>query len=119
MERHSMAWRTKDYSDVNRPVVKEYELRYSSNQTSFQLKDSPYHSEGPKYRNGTEKDPNKDLENIIPLDGRQYRRVITINGEFPGPVIRVKKGSVVKVVVYNHMDQQAATVHWHGILQKK
>ena len=73
---------------------------------------------GPKYPNGTEKDPNEDLENIIPLDGRQYRRVITINGEFPGPVIRIKKGSIVKVVVYNQMDQQAATVHWHGILQK-
>ena len=58
-----------------------------------------YHIRGPRHQNGTEKDPNFELANIIPLDGREYRRVITINDEFPGPVIRVTEGSVVKVRV--------------------
>jgi len=51
------------------------------------------------------------------LDGREYRRIITINGHFPGPVIRVLKHAIVKVHVKNHMPLQAASIHWHGILQ--
>ena len=38
-------------------------------------------------------------------------------GHFPGPVIRVLKGAVVKVNIKNRMPLQAATIHWHGILQ--
>ncbi|CBY37241.1 unnamed protein product [Oikopleura dioica] len=50
------------------------------------------------------------------LDGREERRIITINNHFPGPVIRVRKGAAVIVNVKNEMPIQAATVHWHGIL---
>ena len=62
----------------------------------FKVKDDGYHVNGPAGFDGAEKDPNDDLQNIIPLDGREYRRVITINDDFPGPVIRAKKGAIIK-----------------------
>ena len=33
----------------------------------FKLQDGGYHVNGPLFPNGTEKDPNDDLKNIIPL----------------------------------------------------
>lgn len=113
-----MAWRTLDYTPDGRSSIKEYQLSYDESDKKFKIKEGGYHIRGPRHQNGTEKDPNLELANIIPLDGREYRRVITINDEFPGPVIRVTEGSVVKVVVYNRMPLQAATIHWHGILQR-
>ena len=90
-----MAWRTKDYRDGR---IKEYGLvpTTENGKVRFKVKDGGYHVGGPLDVNGTEKDPNDDLQNIIPLDGREYRRVITINDEFPGPVIRAKKGAIIK-----------------------
>jgi len=40
----------------------------------------------------------------------------TINGEYPGPEIRVKKGDTVKVQVTNDLANTGLTLHWHGIL---
>lgn len=94
-ERHSMAWRTVDARDGR---LKEYGLvpTHENGSVRFKVKDGGYHVNGPVSVNGTEKDPNDDLQNIIPLDGREYRRVITINDDFPGPVIRAKKGAIIK-----------------------
>lgn len=73
-------------------------------------------SKAPKDAAGKFKKPEDELRNIQMLDGREYRRIITINNHFPGPVIRVRKGAAVIVNVRNEMPIQAATVHWHGIL---
>ena len=80
---------------------KALEFRDCSLHLKLDFKEGGYHIRGPRHQNGTAKDPNLELANIIPLDGREYRRVITINDEFPGPVIRVTEGSVVKVRVLN------------------
>ncbi len=47
--------------------------------------------------------------------GARTGEVITFNGLFPGPVIRMKEGAEVLVRVHNHMDD-STSVHWHGIL---
>lgn len=46
------------------------------------------------------------------------KEVIGINGQSPGPVIRVCQGDVVTVRVNNQLDRgEATSIHWHGILQ--
>ncbi|XP_070544866.1 uncharacterized protein [Ptychodera flava] len=59
------------------------------------------------------------FENVrLSCDGEQ-RRVITINGQIPGPSIRVKYGSIVRVTMHNAMMSEATTIHWHGIYQMR
>ena len=37
--------------------------------------------------------------------------------KFPGPNLRAKHGSIIKVQVYNDLPTESVTVHWHGIHQ--
>jgi FtsP/CotA-like multicopper oxidase with cupredoxin domain len=53
----------------------------------------------------------------MPVDGRNNRRIITVNGQFPGPAIRVIKDAVIKIVLKNNLPTETLTVHWHGFLQ--
>ena len=41
--------------------------------------------------------------------------VITINGSFPGPLIRMKEGEEAVIRVHNKLDE-STSIHWHGIL---
>ncbi|XP_065052890.1 uncharacterized protein LOC135682090 [Rhopilema esculentum] len=52
----------------------------------------------------------------ITADGVR-RSLITINGQFPGPMLEVMEGSEVEVIVNNQMLHKSATVHWHGFHQ--
>lgn len=45
------------------------------------------------------------------------RLVITLNGEVPGPTLRVSPGELVEVTVVNSLDDQAVSMHWHGMRQ--
>ncbi|MEU6412474.1 multicopper oxidase family protein [Microbispora sp. NPDC046933] len=38
----------------------------------------------------------------------------SFNGQVPGPVLRVRQGDLVEVVLRNRLPGQAVTVHWHG-----
>lgn len=49
-------------------------------------------------------------------DGRK-REIRAYNGQFPGPVIRVKQGDTIKVKVENKLGVPT-TIHWHGMKQK-
>lgn len=40
-----------------------------------------------------------------------------VNGQFPGPTIRVVQGDYVEVLVRNQMTDRPTTVHFHGIRQ--
>ena len=64
-----------------------------------------YHSNDhwPVDKFGEYLDPQNDLKNMIPIDGRGRRRVITINDKFTGPTLRVRAGAVIKVVVRNEL----------------
>ncbi|KAF9887075.1 hypothetical protein FE257_010569 [Aspergillus nanangensis] len=44
------------------------------------------------------------------------RKTILMNGQFPGPTLRMKQGDDVEVLVNNSMPF-GSTVHWHGIEQ--
>mmetsp|Transcript_30949 Transcript_30949/g.75695 ORF Transcript_30949/g.75695 Transcript_30949/m.75695 type:complete len:839 (-) Transcript_30949:88-2604(-) len=47
------------------------------------------------------------------VDGA-VRRVITVNGRFPGPEVRVPLGANVRVRVRNHLGEPTS-IHWHGM----
>lgn len=49
-----------------------------------------------------------------PIDGKNGN-AITINGTLPGPIIRLKEGQNVKLIVENHLDE-TSSIHWHGLL---
>ena len=45
---------------------------------------------------------------------RPQTSVWTYDGSIPGPLVRVRQGESVRIVVHNKLDQDT-TVHWHGI----
>ncbi|KAI8368179.1 Cupredoxin [Radiomyces spectabilis] len=42
---------------------------------------------------------------------------LVVNGQFPGPPIRVKKNDHVHIIVRNHVHNETTTMHFHGINQ--
>ncbi|KAF3953743.1 hypothetical protein ACB098_01G158000 [Castanea mollissima] len=46
------------------------------------------------------------------------KSMLTVNGDFPGPMIRAHKGDTVYVNVYNQ-GRYGVTIHWHGIKQPR
>ncbi|KAG5525394.1 hypothetical protein RHGRI_031898 [Rhododendron griersonianum] len=46
------------------------------------------------------------------------KKILTINGKFPGPTLYVHKGDTVIVDVYNK-GKENITIHWHGVKQPK
>ncbi|XP_050384357.1 laccase-17-like [Argentina anserina] len=44
------------------------------------------------------------------------RRIITVNGKFPGPRLVAREGDRVLVKVVNHIKENV-TIHWHGVRQ--
>ena len=53
-------------------------------------------------------------ESHFQVDGRSGHAV-TINGTIPGPLIRLREGQTVRLVVENHMDADTS-IHWHGLI---
>lgn len=45
-------------------------------------------------------------------------KVWAFNGQVPGPLLHVREGDTLEVVVHNQSDQ-AHTVHWHGVYQTR
>ncbi|XP_070545391.1 uncharacterized protein [Ptychodera flava] len=54
----------------------------------------------------------------LACDGVQ-RRVISVNGGIPGPPIRVKYGSIVRIQLHNNMMEDSTSMHWHGVYQMR
>ena len=50
----------------------------------------------------------------MPIDGKDAHP-ITVNGSVPGPLIRLKEGRDVRILVTNKLDEDTS-IHWHGIL---
>ena len=49
-------------------------------------------------------------------DGKAAVPGVTVNGQYPGPEIRVREGTTLRVQVENDLDDSPTTVHWHGLL---
>ena len=47
------------------------------------------------------------------LNGRTYT-MYAFNGQYPGPLLEVARGSEITVLFTNHLTQ-SSTIHWHGI----
>ncbi|PIM97572.1 Multicopper oxidase [Handroanthus impetiginosus] len=48
----------------------------------------------------------------------QRKRILTVNGKFPGPIIKVHKGDTTVVDVFNR-GKYNITLHWHGVKQPR
>ena len=42
--------------------------------------------------------------------------LLTVNGHFPGPTIRLRRGDVFEAEVQNLINNEEAVLHWHGLL---
>ena len=47
------------------------------------------------------------------IEGNKYS-MFSYNGMIPGPLLKVKKGSSIKINLKNNLDQET-TIHWHGL----
>lgn len=57
-------------------------------------------------------------EEVINPDCHIYGyNVPVINGQFPGPTIRVQRGDEVEILIRNGMDEHSTGIHYHGIRQ--
>lgn len=70
----------------------------------------------PRVSSGTEARNLTIRKREVPLVGRGYpaTEIWGYNGEVPGPLIRARRGELVRLRVTNQIDQQT-TVHWHGL----
>ncbi|XP_042006131.1 laccase-15-like [Salvia splendens] len=46
------------------------------------------------------------------------KSILTVNGKFPGPTIRVTEGDTIAIVVVNRAKENI-TIHWHGVKQPR
>jgi CopA family copper-resistance protein len=53
-------------------------------------------------------------ESRFQVDGRTGHAV-TINGTIPAPLIRLREGQDVRLVVENHLNEDTS-IHWHGLI---
>ncbi|XP_013385769.1 L-ascorbate oxidase [Lingula anatina] len=58
-----------------------------------------------------------DLDDVIMADG-SYRRIYTINGQFPGETIVAYNGTQLIISVTNNLEEEGVSIHWHGIVQR-
>jgi FtsP/CotA-like multicopper oxidase with cupredoxin domain len=53
---------------------------------------------------------------ILNPDGKAAVPGVTVNGQYPGPEIRVREGTTVRIEVDNGLDASPTAIHWHGLL---
>lgn len=51
---------------------------------------------------------------VVNFSGKD-RIATTVNGQLPGPLLRMREGDTVTIRVHNHL-QQDTSIHWHGLL---
>ncbi|TCM59090.1 CopA family copper-resistance protein [Acinetobacter calcoaceticus] len=54
-------------------------------------------------------------ENMVNVTGKPLKR-ITVNGQFPAPLLEFEEGDEAVIRVRNHLNKQDSSVHWHGLL---
>ncbi|MGE3335949.1 MAG: copper resistance system multicopper oxidase [Rhodospirillaceae bacterium] len=47
--------------------------------------------------------------------GKRSAHAVTINGTIPGPLLRLRQGTNVRLSVTNRLDEETS-IHWHGVL---
>ena len=54
-------------------------------------------------------------EQTVNITGKPLKR-ITVNGQFPAPLLEFEEGDDAVIHVHNHLKKQDTSVHWHGLL---
>ena len=64
-------------------------------------------------------DGNKEdkCTNVNFVDGSTYRSFLAINKRIPGPTLIVNEGATIVVDVFNFLETEETSFHWHGIHQ--
>ena len=53
-------------------------------------------------------------ERVVNINGRD-RPAVTVNGQFPGPLLRLREGEEAVIRVTNRM-RERSSIHWHGLI---
>ncbi len=54
-------------------------------------------------------------ENTVNITGKPLKR-ITVNGQFPAPLLEFEEGDEAVIHVHNQLKDQDTSIHWHGLL---
>ena len=54
-------------------------------------------------------------ENTVNVTGKAVKR-ITVNGQFPAPLLEFEEGDEAVIHVHNQLKDQDTSIHWHGLL---
>ena len=54
-------------------------------------------------------------ENTVNITGKPVKK-ITVNGQFPAPLLEFEEGDDAVIHVHNSLKNQDSSIHWHGIL---
>lgn len=110
-----------DSSNVTKPFepLKDAGCNSASDRSKWCGKysiDTDYYKEGPD--TGKTCSANWVITNTtLNYDGID-RLALAINGQVPGPLLECNWGDTIQVTVTNKMQDNATTIHWHGMIQK-
>lgn len=54
-------------------------------------------------------------ESQLEIWPNQQTSALTVNGSFPGPTIRLRRGEIFEARVENRLSTEDAVLHWHGV----
>ncbi|WP_168526650.1 copper resistance system multicopper oxidase [Acinetobacter sp. A3] len=54
-------------------------------------------------------------EQTVNITGKSVKR-ITVNGQFPAPLLEFEEGDDAVIHVHNQLKNQDSSIHWHGLL---
>lgn len=54
-------------------------------------------------------------EQMVNITGKPLKR-ITVNGQFPAPLLEFEEGDEAVIHVHNKLKNQDSSIHWHGLL---
>ena len=54
-------------------------------------------------------------EELVNITGKSVKR-ITVNGQFPAPLLEFEQGDDAVIHVHNQLKNQDSSIHWHGLL---
>ncbi len=54
-------------------------------------------------------------EGTVNITGKPVKR-ITVNGQFPAPLLEFEEGDDAVIHVHNNLKNQDSSIHWHGLL---
>ena len=105
-------WRTTDYGSKRnyaKGALRDFPIRWNKTRSNFDIVQEGINKgvEEVIDENGKVRDPLDELENLLLVDGQQMRKIITINGQMPGPNIIVNKGALVKIHVKSTMHEES------------